>query len=344
MEALFRKRRLDFQKRQLRYLPYVFNDHFVLVLMFLLGYLLYQYSQLLAHFPKNNLAVILVVIVLILILLSLGQPATYLEASDSHYLLVKEKEVLLEIKKSGNRSFLLWGSFQSFCLILLVPIFLKLGLTLLPIAIAILGLLVLKWFIQDYKINQLKTPTGLNWKLAIEKERQRQQKILTFYSLFTNVKGISSGFKERSYLNGILRKLPKKSTLFWTNLFARAFLRSADYLGLFLRLLLLSLLALWFIKTAYLGAVLASLFNYLLLFQLLALYHHFDYHYLTGLYPVTQTIKKKNLLAFLRGISFVLWLVEVLVSLSFLNFIIITLVLLFINLFYLPYKLKNIID
>ncbi|WNZ89636.1 ABC transporter permease [Streptococcus iniae] len=343
MEQLFRKRRLAFQKRQLKYLPYVFNDHFVLVLMFLLGYLLYQYSQLLAHFPKNRLAVILVLISLVQFLLGFGQPATYLEASDSHYLLVKEEEVLLEIKKSGKDSFILWGTFQTLCLVLLAPIFLKLGLSVVSIGIVILLLLVVKWFIQDYKINQLKTPTGLNWKLAIEKERHRQQKILTFYSLFTNVKGITSGFKERPYLTGLLSKLPQKSTLFWTHLYARAFLRSADYLGLFIRLLLLSSLALWFIQPPYLATILASLCNYLLLFQLLALYHHFDYHYLTSLYPVTPTLKKKNLLLFLRGISLVLWLVEMLLSHSLLN-IIITCVFLLLNLFYLPYKLKNIID
>lgn len=55
MKALFLKRRQDFQKQQNKYLRYVLNDHFVLVLMFLLGFAMVQYGQLLNHFPTNQL-------------------------------------------------------------------------------------------------------------------------------------------------------------------------------------------------------------------------------------------------------------------------------------------------
>ncbi|HEO6930782.1 TPA: ABC transporter permease, partial [Streptococcus agalactiae] len=53
MKKLFNKRRSLFLTQNSKYLRYVFNDHFVLVLMFLSGFLLYQYSQLLKDFPKT---------------------------------------------------------------------------------------------------------------------------------------------------------------------------------------------------------------------------------------------------------------------------------------------------
>lgn len=53
MKKLFNKRRSLFLTQNSKYLRYVFNDHFVLVLMFLSGFLLYQYSQLLKTFQKH---------------------------------------------------------------------------------------------------------------------------------------------------------------------------------------------------------------------------------------------------------------------------------------------------
>lgn len=43
--GLFAKRRAHWRAQNLKYLRYVFNDHFVLVLMFLIGFLAYQYAD-----------------------------------------------------------------------------------------------------------------------------------------------------------------------------------------------------------------------------------------------------------------------------------------------------------
>ena len=56
---LFKERSKRFNARCAKYSRYVFNDHFILVLLFLLGFVLVQYSQLLRHFPKNLWAIIL---------------------------------------------------------------------------------------------------------------------------------------------------------------------------------------------------------------------------------------------------------------------------------------------
>ena len=46
---LFKERRRRFRSRCAKYSRYVFNDHFVLVLLFLLGFILVQYSQFLFY-------------------------------------------------------------------------------------------------------------------------------------------------------------------------------------------------------------------------------------------------------------------------------------------------------
>ena len=54
MKDLFLKRKQAFRKECVGYLRYVLNDHFVLFLLVLIGFLAYQYSQLLQDFPENH--------------------------------------------------------------------------------------------------------------------------------------------------------------------------------------------------------------------------------------------------------------------------------------------------
>lgn len=89
---------------------------------------------------------------------------------------------------------------------------------------------------------------------------------------------------------------------------------------------------------------LACLFNYLLLFQLLALYHHFDYYGLNLLYPSSKPVKVSNLLTFLKGLSLIIFVVEIIINHHLVVVFGLAILLLFLNLIYLPHKLKNIID
>ena len=95
---------------------------------------------------------------------------------------------------------------------------------------------ILKYFIFQKKNNLFYKQSGLNWTEAIAAENKRQQSILKFFSLFTNVKGITSSVKRRAYLDGILKRTKKDKEHTWYNLYLRAFLRSGDYFALSLRL------------------------------------------------------------------------------------------------------------
>ncbi len=344
MKSVFKKRQANFQKRQQGYLRYVFNDHFVIVIMFVLGYLLFQYSQLLKHFPSNHLPIIVGLTFISGLVLMTGNMATYLEKPDNHFLLSKEEEVISHIRASQKKATIIGILIQTFVLIMLFPLFKGIGISLPFFIIILILLAIIKRFIIKGRTQRLFNNGNLEWGKAIDQETHRKQKILSFYSLFTNVKGISTSFKERKYLNGFLNFLKKDHPNLWKNLYLRAFLRSSDYLGLTIRLSLLSCLALFFISNQLLALLLASVFNYVLLFQLLALYHHYDYHYLSLLLPVDEELKAKNLLSFLAALSTIIVIVEVLVGHRIFLALGLLSVMLIINLFILPYKLKNIID
>lgn len=222
---LFKERSRRFTTRCAKYSRYVFNDHFILVLLFLLGFVLVQYSQLLRHFPKNPWAIILGLLVLCLLLPFWGNIATYLEPADKHYLLVKEEEVLDHIKKATGRAFRFWVLIQTLIFILVVPLFLALGLPVWGVVLIAVAMAILKYFIFQKKAQPFYKQSGLNWTDAIAAENKRQQSILKFFSLFTNVKGITSSVKRRGYLDGILKRTKKDKKYTWYNLYLRAFLQ-----------------------------------------------------------------------------------------------------------------------
>lgn len=344
MRELFLKRRQDFHNRCLNYLKYVLNDHFVLVLLFLVGFLLYQYSQLLEHFPSNSLGISLVLTLLVLGMLPLGSIATFLEAADQVFLLAKEEELMSWIRRAANHTFILWGLLQVAVLLILYPIFVVLGWSIVTFSLLVLALLAVKYVLIQLKVKKFISDGRLDWREVIAAEQRRQQSILKFFALFTTVKGISSFVKRRPYLDKVTRLVTKRRSQTWHNLYLRAFLRSGDYLGLTLRLVLLGLLALFFVNLDWLAVGLAFLFTYLLAFQLLALYRHYDYQYLTELFPLGNRLKKANLHVFLRRLIYLVALVQIACAgnlkkaalLLFLNVILVEL--------YLRSKVKKMID
>ena len=195
MKELFAKRKQDFRQQCLKYLRYVFNDHFVLFLLIFMGFLGVQYSQLLRHFPTNHLPIIASLVILSVFILPFGRIATYLEKPDALFLLVREAEVRTFIKAQILRSYLLYAVLQTGLLLLLAPLFLALGLPIWGFGLYCIFMLVLKWFLFQAKAKKFFTQNGLDWQALVAYEAARKQTILRFFALFTNVKGISNSVK-----------------------------------------------------------------------------------------------------------------------------------------------------
>ena len=348
MKDLFLKRKQAFRKECVGYLRYVLNDHFVLFLLVLLGFLAYQYSQLLQHFPENHWAILLFVGITSVLLLLWGGIATYMEAPDKLFLLVGEEEIKLHLKRQTGISLFFWLFVQTLFLLLFAPLFLAMGYGLPVFLIYVLLLGAGKYLLFRQKASKFFTDTGLDWDFVIAQESKRKQVLLRFFALFTQVKGVSNSVKRRAYLDFILKVVQKVPSKIWQNLYLRSYLRNGDLFALSLRLLFLSLLALVFIEQAWIATAVVVLFNYLLLFQLLALYHAFDYQYLTQLFPLEKGEKEKGLKQIVLGVGSAVLLLELLVGAVVFQEKIALLALvgasLFLQLFYLPYQLKRLVD
>ena len=348
MKDLFLRRKQAFRKECVGYLRYVLNDHFVLFLLVLIGFLAYQYSQLLQDFPENHWPILLFLGIVSTLLLAWGGIATYMEAPDKLFLLVSEEEVKSHLKEQTVRSLVFWLFVQTLFLLLFAPLFLAMGYGL-PVFLAYVLLLGAgKYLVFRQKASKFFTETGLDWDYVIAQESKRKQVLLRFFALFTQVKGVSNSVKRRAYLDFILKAVQKVPSKIWQNLYLRSYLRNGDLFALSLRLLLLSLLALLFIEQSWIATAVVVLFNYLLLFQLLALYHAFDYQYLTQLFPLEKGEKEKGLKQIVVGVGSAVLLLELLVGAVVFQEKIALLPLvgasLFLQLFYLPYQLKRLVD
>ena len=345
MKDLFLKRKQEFRKECLGYLRYVLNDHFVLFLLVLLGFLAYQYNQLLQHFPENHFPILILIGMISILLLLWGGIATYLEAPDKLFLLVAEEEVREHIQKQSLISFIFWVSVQTLFLLLFAPLFLAMGLGLPIFGVYLLVLGIAKYVIFRQKSSNFFLGNGLDWDYVIAQESKRKQFLLRFFALFTQVKGISNSVKRRAYLDFIIKAVQKVPGKIWQNLYLRSYLRNGDLFALSLRLLLLSLLAQVFIEQAWIATAVVVLFNYLLLFQLLALYHAFDYQYLTKLFPLDKGQKEKGLQAVVRGLTSLVLVVELVVGLITFQEKLALLALLgaglVLQVVYLPYQVKR---
>ncbi|WP_086314443.1 ABC-2 type transport system permease [Enterococcus sp. 7F3_DIV0205] len=105
MSGFFGIRLARHLKKMMKYMRYVFNDHFILVCVFLLGGLGFYYSQVLKTLPENFIWGRPIVLVFWLVLLQIGRIATLAEEADKVFILPKEPEMNTYLNRAIRYSF-----------------------------------------------------------------------------------------------------------------------------------------------------------------------------------------------------------------------------------------------
>ena len=183
MKDLFLKRKQAFRKECVGYLRYVLNDHFVLFLLVLIGFLAYQYSQLLQDFPENHWPILLFLGIVSALLLAWGGIATYMEGPDKLFLLVSEEEVKSYLKGQTVSSLVFWTIVQTLFLLLFAPLFLAMGYGLPVFLVYVLLLGAGKYLVFRQKASKFLTETGLDWDYVIAQESKRKSCFVSLLSL-----------------------------------------------------------------------------------------------------------------------------------------------------------------
>ncbi|WP_214484883.1 ABC transporter permease [Bacillus sp. SM2101] len=151
-----------------------------------------------------------------------------------------------------------------------------------------------------FYFRKLTSSKRLKWDHLIELESKRMMTFYRIANLFTDVPQLKIQVKRRKWLDWTLKRLPFSQDATFTHLFARAFLRSSDYFGLFIRLLIIGILLLVMLPLSYGMLVIVVLFLYLTGFQLMTLWRHFSMKIWLGLYPIQKAVREKAFLQLLH--------------------------------------------
>ncbi|MFD3447271.1 ABC transporter permease [Microbacteriaceae bacterium 4G12] len=140
---------------------------------------------------------------------------------------------------------------------------------------------------------------GFHWEHLIHEEGK---KMLLFYriaNLFTDVPVLKERVKRRKWLDFIVDRTSFSKSNPYFFLYVRTFLRSGDYLGLFIRLLVLGGVIVYVIPFVYGRLFVSVLFLYLIGYQLLSLWKHYRSKIWLDLYPLSEESRKKAFLSLL---------------------------------------------
>ncbi|KRM56589.1 ABC transporter permease [Lacticaseibacillus sharpeae] len=152
----------------------------------------------------------------------------------------------------------------------------------------------------------------LNVLRMVKREASRMATIYRFYNLFTDVPGLGGGVRRRKYLDWLLRRVPVVHAQTWAYLLVRGLVRSQEYFGLCIRLMIVGALAMWVAPTWWLGLIIDLAFSYLLGYQLLPLAVRYREIVFTHIYPVAAAGRKQ---AWSRIVSVVLYVQAVILGL-----------------------------
>ncbi|MGJ7910262.1 ABC transporter permease [Neobacillus sp. LXY-1] len=132
---------------------------------------------------------------------------------------------------------------------------------------------------------------GLKWDLLIDQEEKRMASFYRLANLFTDVPKLKETVKRRKWLDFLLTGIRFAQDKTYLYLYSRTFLRSSDYLGLFIRLTVIGAVAIYFITFGWGPILLGILFLYLTGFQLIPLWNHHQNKLWVDLYPVEMKYK-----------------------------------------------------
>lgn len=345
MTEVFEKREADEFRSYLKHLRYVFNDHFVLVIVFFLGALGFYYQDILSYIYPYDIILMLIWGVFLYWFPYFGKLRTDVKSADVIHLTSQEEWVREWISKNKKKSLIAPAIFYGISIALMMPIVSRLLMLRASDGVYLWGsLMLLKWthfsFIENsfyrFKLSRrykwafrmlnilnvfmhlisltwsaliivavfssaLRFIYGmevkrerLNWIEIVDYEEVRKQKELNLLAMFVDIKGLKIRTKRRPYFDVLLKLIPRKKRRIGSFLILRSFLRSGDYLSLFVRLLVIGSLLISFVESSILRIVFAGLILLMILLQMRPLLRHFNQNILMKVYPISLQEELKS--------------------------------------------------
>lgn len=204
---------------------------------------------------------------------------------------------MLKIRESGIRQI---DQFVRMLLNIAVFYFIIHGEMLLA---GVTTLLFALLFLYDLTVSR-KQP-GILWDVLVEKDRNRMQAFYRLANMFTDVPHLKNKVKSRHWLVEVVNRVPFVQKHTFDYLYRITFIRSSDYLGMYVRLIIIGGLFIYYIPNVWIKLIFALLFLYMSSFQMITLYHHHRTNMWLDLYPIHLEIRQQSLIKLLFQLTFI---------------------------------------
>lgn len=168
---------------------------------------------------------------------------------------------------------------------------------------AISTVLFMLVFLYDYNVSRKQA--GIVWDLLVEKDQNRMQAFYRLANMFADVPHLKNRTKKRNWLVALVNKMPFERKYTFDYLYRITFVRSGDYLGMYVRLVVIGGLFIYYIPNVWMKILFAILFLYLSSFQMMTLYQHHRTVVWLDLYPVDLKLRKTALLKIIYQLTIV---------------------------------------
>ncbi|MFD1037669.1 ABC transporter permease [Virgibacillus byunsanensis] len=158
-------------------------------------------------------------------------------------------------------------------------------------------------FLYDYSVSRKQA--GIIWDLLIEKDQNRMQVFYRIANMFADVPHLKNRIKKRQWLVSIVSRMPLVKERTFDYLYRITFVRTGDYLGMYIRLIVVGGLFIYYIPNSWMKIAFAILFLYLSSFQMMTLYHHHRTIMWLDLYPVDITLRQRAVIKWLFQLTLI---------------------------------------
>lgn len=177
---------------------------------------------------------------------------------------------------------------------------------LLEGTIFVITIIVLYFAIALNNLFLVKKHASLGWETMIENDQNRLASFYRFVSMFAEVPHLSNRLVKRRLLSKVVHKLvPFMHRETFGFLYRLAFIRSSEYLSMYLRLTVLGGVVIYFIPNMWFKLAFVLLFLYMTSFQMISLFYHYRTNIWIDLYPITGERRVHSFLSLLSQITII---------------------------------------
>ncbi|WP_137790530.1 ABC transporter permease [Bacillus sp. E(2018)] len=158
--------------------------------------------------------------------------------------------------------------------------------------IFLIAIFSIMYVLKNFVFGIFKKQHGYQWEMLLAEEQSLKMKGYRFVNYFTDVPALKQTVHKRPWLNSLASfSFKKKNAL--SALYMKTFVRSGDYLGLYVRLILIGFLFIYLIPAGWWQLIVVLLFFQMFALQLFTLYTQYRWNVVFTIYPIKQDTRVK---------------------------------------------------